>query len=169
MKSINQHFLAVFLLLSQIFGQFKKDIATNSLPSNLNGELNNIHHSSLFNPARFDIQHGFSMSMSSLGGNPISMAAYTSDISYWASDKLLFNAKIMLYNTSSKFTGSNIGSIQNLQLAYDARMTIRPTKNSILSFELRSPINPSYRYNNYYLNQYQRSFRKSLAKNKAQE
>ena len=100
------------------------------------------------------------------------MATYSSDISYWASDNLLFNAKIMLYNTSSKFVGKDTRNIQNIQLAYDARMTLRPTKNSILSFELRSPINPSHHYNNYYLNQfdylpYQRNFRESLPKNKA--
>ena len=163
MKSINKQVLLFFICSSILLGQFRNNIPVQSLPSNLNGELSNIQKLSLFDPARFDIQHGFTMSMASLGGRPLSMAEYTSHIRYWASDNLTLNAKIMLFNNTGPFAKESVGGIQNLQLAYDASITFKPTENSFLRFEFRSQNSPFYQNNNYNLNQrgyspYQRNF-----------
>ena len=153
MNTLNKQILQLFICSSLLFGQFRNDIPVQSLPSNLNGELSNIQGLSLFDPARFDIQHGFTMSMASQGGRPFSMTGYTSHISYWASDNLALNAKIMLFNTMEPFARENVGSMQNLQLAYDAGITFKPTENSFLRFELRSHNSPFYHNRNYNLNQ----------------
>ena len=55
---------------------------------------------SLFDPQRFDIQQGFSMSMMSMGNQSVSVAGYTNKITYWANDNLKFNANILLYQPS---------------------------------------------------------------------
>ena len=114
--------------------------------------MSNIQGLSLFDPARFDIHHGFTISMASQGGRPFSMTGYTSHISYWASDNLALNAKIMLFNTMGPFARENVGSMQNLQLAYDAGITFKPTENSFVRFELRSHNSPYYQNSNYNLN-----------------
>tara|TARA_B100000586_G_scaffold262338_1_gene230473 strand:+ start:70 stop:594 length:525 start_codon:yes stop_codon:yes gene_type:complete len=152
MQCINKQILPLFIFLSLLFGQFREDVPIQSLPSNLNGELSNTQGLSLFDPARFDIQHGFTMSMVNLGGRPLSMSGYTSHISYWASDNLELNAKIMLFNTMGKLPGGSTGGMQNLQLAYDAGITFKPTKNSFLKLEMRTHNNPFYRDNYYDLN-----------------
>ena len=152
MQCINKQILPLFILLSLLFGQFREDVPIQSLPSNLNGELSNTQGLSLFDPARFDIQHGFTMSMVNLGGRPLSMAGYTSHISYCASDNLVLNAKIMFFNTMGTLPGGSTGSMQNLQLAYDAGITFKPTENSFLKLELRTHNSPFYRDNYYDLN-----------------
>ena len=166
MQCINKQILPLFILLNLLFGQFREDVPIQSLPSNLNGELSNTQGLSLFDPARFDIQHGFTMSMVNLGGRPLSMAGYTSHISYWASDNLELNAKIMLFNTMGTLPGGSTGGMQNLQLAYDAGITFKPTENSFLKLELRTHNSPFYRNNYYDLNYmgyslYQNNFRHS--------
>lgn len=152
MQCINKQILPLFIFLSLLFGQFREDVPIQSLPSNLNGELSNTQGLSLFDPARFDIQHGFTMSMVNLGGRPLSMSGYTSHISYWASDNLELNAKIMLFNTMGKLPGGSTGGMQNLQLAYDAGITFKPTKNSFLKLEMRTHNSPIYRDSYYDLN-----------------
>ena len=90
--------------------------------------------------------------MVNLGGRPLSMAGYTSHISYWASDNLELNAKIMLFNTMGKLPGGSTDGMQNLQLAYDAGITFKPTKNSFLKLEMRTHNSPFYRDSYYDLN-----------------
>ena len=55
--------LIKFLLAGVAFAQFRMDAPVQSLPTNLNGELDTQPSLSLFDPARFDISHGFTLSL----------------------------------------------------------------------------------------------------------
>ena len=55
--------LIKFLLAGLVFAQFRTDVPVQSLPTNLNGELDTQPSLSLFDPTRFDISHGFTVSM----------------------------------------------------------------------------------------------------------
>ena len=64
--------------------QFRSDVQTGEIPNNLNGELESNQSVSMFDTQRFNISHGFSMSMVSSGQNLYSLTGFTNNISYLA-------------------------------------------------------------------------------------
>ncbi|MBH10430.1 MAG: hypothetical protein CMG74_08810 [Candidatus Marinimicrobia bacterium] len=172
MKSINKQVLSLIICTSYLFGQFKADIPLQSLPSNLNGELNHMEGLSFFDPDRFNIQHGFSVNMTNFGGRPISMTGYSSNISYWISDNLTLNAKIMLFNSTENFAGQSMNNKHKLYLDYDARVTLKPSKNSFIQLGIVSNNSPYYGVNNYNrfgYSSYQRKIFQSYPRKRIQE
>jgi len=99
MKRIAYITLFYCIITSVAFSQFIDDRVSEIVPNNLNGQLD-YNNMSLFDPDRFDIQQGFSMSMMSFGNQSLSIAGYTNNITYWAKDNLRLNANILLYNSS---------------------------------------------------------------------
>ena len=75
------------IIINAAYSQFIEDRLPDMVPNNLHGQLN-YSNMSLFDPERFDIQQGFSMSMMSLGNQSVSVAGYTNNITYWASENL---------------------------------------------------------------------------------
>jgi len=146
---INLIFLSGFVL-----AQFRTDVPIQTLPTNLNGELDTQPSLSLFDPARFDMSHGFTMSMMSMGGQSASIAGFTNRITYMAMDNLRFDANVTLYKTQLPFQQQ--GALLNqLDVAYDAGITYQPTKNSFLQlrfqniphyqrYQTHSSFNPRY-------------------------
>ena len=131
----------IIVLVGFLSGQFRVDAPPQTIPTNLNGELDSKLSISLFDPSRFNINHSFTMQMMSLGGHPISMAGYNNQITYWAMNNLKLDANITLYQTQSPL--QNQGPILNqLDIAYDAGLTYRPTKNSL--FQIRIQNIPHY-------------------------
>mgnify|MGYP003716069115 FL=1 len=124
--------------------QFRIDVPTQTFPTNLNGELDAQPSLSLFDPARFDMSYGFSMSMMSMGGQSVSMAGFTNRITYMAMNNLRLDANVTLYKTQLPFQQQ--GALMNqLDVAYDAGITYQPTKNSFLQFRLQNiPYNQRY-------------------------
>jgi hypothetical protein len=130
------------------------DVPTQTLPTNLNGELDAQPSLSLFDPARFDMSYGFSMSMMSMGGQSVSMAGFTNRITYMAMNNLRLDANVTLYKTQLPFQQQ--GALMNqLDVAYDAGITYQPTKNSFLQlrfqryphiqrYQTHSPFNPRF-------------------------
>jgi hypothetical protein len=117
------------------------DVPTQTLPTNLNGELDAQPSLSLFDPARFDMSHGFTMS---IGGQSVSMAGFTNRITYMALDNLRFDANVTLYKTQHPFQQQG-ALMDQLDVAYDASITYQPTKNSFLQFRLQNiPYNQRY-------------------------
>ncbi|HIC36993.1 MAG TPA: hypothetical protein EYM60_03115 [Candidatus Marinimicrobia bacterium] len=154
MKRILIPFITTIFLSGIILAQFRIDVPTQTLPTNLNGELDAQPSLSLFDPARFDMSYGFSMSMMSMGGQSVSMAGFTNRITYMAMNNLRLDANVTLYKTQLPFQQQ--GALMNqLDVAYDAGITYQPTKNSFLQlrfqryphiqrYQTLSPFNPRF-------------------------
>ena len=144
MRHIFKPLVTVIFLSGIILAQFRMDVPTQTLPTNLNGELDAQPSLSLFDPARFDMSHGFTMSMMSIGGQSVSMAGFTNRITYMALDNLRFDANVTLYKTQHPFQQQG-ALMDQLDVAYDASITYQPTKNSFLQFRLQNiPYNQRY-------------------------
>ena len=141
MKRTLKPILIKFLLAGMGFAQFRTDIPVQSLPTNLNGELDAQPSLSFFDPTRFDISHGFTMSMMSMGGQSVSLAGFTNRITYMAMDNLKLDANVTLFKTQMPFQQQ--GSLMDqLDVAYDAGITYQPTKNSFLQLRFQNIPHP---------------------------
>ena len=129
--------LITILLLTALSAQFRSDVQTGEIPTNLNGELDSQRSLSLFDSQRFDLSHGFTMSMMSNGQNMYSMTGLTNRISYLAMDNLKIDANVTLFRSQSPFQQQG-KLIDQLDLAYDAGITYKPTKNSFLQLRFQS-------------------------------
>jgi len=129
--------LALLSLSTLLVAQFRMDVPIQTIPSNLNGELDKQPSLSLFDPARFDISHGFTMQMMNMSGQSISMAGLTNRITYMALDNLKIDANVTLYKATSPFQQQG-ALIDQLDVAYDAGITYQPTKNSFLEFRIQN-------------------------------
>ena len=147
MKHILKPLINLFFLSGLTLAQFRMDVPVQTLPTNLNGELDAQSSFSLFDPARFNISHGFTMSMMSMGGQSASIAGFSNRITYMAKDNLRFDANVTLYKTQLPFQQQD-ALLNQLDVAYDAGITYQPTKNSFL--QLRFQNIPHYqRYQTY--------------------
>ena len=139
MKRTLKPILIKFLLAGMGFAQFRSELPVQSLPTNLNGELDN--QGSLFTPDRFNLSHGFTMSMMSMGGQSVSLAGFTNRITYMAMDNLKLDANVTLFKTQMPFQQQ--GSLMDqLDVAYDAGITYQPTKNSFLQLRFQNIPHP---------------------------
>ena len=129
--------LATTVLVAILPAQFKSDLQIGKIPTNLNGELDSRPSLSLFDPERFDMSYGLSMSMISNGQNMYSLTGLTNRISYLVTDNLKFDANIILYKSQMPFQQQN--KFNNLlDIAYDAGVTYRPTESSFLQIRFQS-------------------------------
>ena len=124
--------------------QFKSDLQIGEIPTNLNGELDSRPSLSLFDPERFAMSHGLSMTMISSGQNMYSLTGLTNRISYLVMDNLKVDANIILYKSQMPFQQQD--KFRNLlDIAYDAGVTYKPTENSFLEIRFQSlPYNQRY-------------------------
>ncbi|MGY8764261.1 MAG: hypothetical protein ACKVLE_05940 [Fidelibacterota bacterium] len=154
MRHILKHLINLIFLSGFILAQFRMDVPIQTLPTNLNGELDAQPSLSLFDPVRFNMSHGFTMSMMSMGGQSVSTAGFTNRITYIAMDNLKLDANVTLYKTQLPFE-QNGALLNHLDVAYDAGITYQPTKNSFLQlrfqniphyqrYQTNSPFNPRY-------------------------
>ena len=77
------------VMIGSAYSQLLEDLRTEMVPNNIHGQLD-FSNMSLFDPQRFDIQQGFSMSMMSIGNQSLSVTGYTNKITYWANDNLRY-------------------------------------------------------------------------------
>ena len=136
--------LAIIAFVATLPAQFKSDLQIGEIPTNLNGELDSRQSLSLFDPERFDMSYGLSMSMMSNGQNMYSLTGLTNRISYLVMDNLKIDANIILYKSHMPFQQQN--KFNNLlDIAYDAGITYKPTDNSFLQLRFKSiPYNQRY-------------------------
>ena len=107
--------LILLFTINIVSAQFISDHIDRTVPNNIHGQLN-YSDMPLFSPGRFSFNQGFSMSMMSSGSKPTSIASYSNNITYWASNNLKINANILMY------APAGIARINNniiKQLAYD--------------------------------------------------
>lgn len=145
-------FIAVLLLLSIASGQFRHDIAKPTMPTI--GPHGNSSEYNLLDPSRFSMQHGFSISLMSLGGTPLSMNTYTNQMTYMISEKswLQTDVAFVLPNGSPSTLPNQ--SFQN-NLFYRASLGYQPIEN--LQFNLSVERMPTYQFRpNYTLNPFHR-------------
>ena len=136
--------LATLTFVATLPAQFKSDLQIGEIPTNLNGELDSRPSLSLFDPERFDMSYGLSMSMMSNGQSMYSLTGLTNRISYLVMDNLKIDANIILYKSHMPFQQQN--KFNNLlDIAYDAGITYKPTDNSFLQLRFKSiPYNQRY-------------------------
>ena len=129
--------LATTVFVAILPAQFKSDLQIGKIPTNLNGELDSRPSLSLFDPERFDMSYGLSMSMISNGQNMYSLTGLTNRISYLVTNNLKFDANIIFYKSQMPFQQQN--KFNNLlDIAYDAGVTYRPTESSFLQIRFQS-------------------------------
>ena len=148
--------LLLCLIISSAYSQLLEDHRPEMVPNNIYGQLD-FSNMSLFDPQRFDIQQGFSMSMMSLGNQPVSVAGYSNKITYWANNNLRLNANILLYQPyTNSFNEQGIQS-NGPKIAFDAGLVYQPTENSFLQINFKNLPNHGMnnRFNN---NTYRRNF-----------
>jgi len=136
--------LAIITFVATLPAQFKSDLQIGEIPTNLNGELDSRPSLSLFDPKKFDMSYGLSMSMMSNGQNMYSLTGLTNRISYLVMDNLKIDANIILYKSQMPFQHQDKFRNQ-LDIAYDAGVTYKPTDNSFLQLRFKSlPYNQRY-------------------------
>ena len=136
--------LAAITFVATLPAQFKSDLQIGEIPTNLNGELDSRPSLSFFDPERFDMSYGLSMSMMSNGQSMYSLTGLTNRISYLVMDNLKIDANIILYKSQMPF--QNQDKFRNLlDIAYDTGITYKPTDNSFLQLRFKSiPYNQRY-------------------------
>ena len=143
MKQTLKRILIMLLLVGIATAQFRSELPVQSLPTNLNGELDNQGSVSLFTPGRFNLSHGFTMSMLSNGQYSYSVMGLTNNINYLLNDKLMLDANLTLY--SSQLPLQQGLAFNQLNIGYDAGITYQPTKNSFLQLRFQNlPHNQKY-------------------------
>ncbi len=125
----------IFFVVGILNAQFISDLSDNSLPSNINEQIDNYP---IFTKTlnRFNINHGFSMSMISDGKTFYSVSGIDNNFSYSFLDKISFNGNIGLYMIQSPLQKQN-PLIDQLSVAYNASVIYKPTKNSFLQFRIQ--------------------------------
>ena len=88
--------LILLFTINIVSAQFISDDIDRTVPNNIHGQLN-YSDMPLFSPDRFSFNQGFSMSMMSSGSKPTSIASYSNNVTYWASNNLKIDANILLY------------------------------------------------------------------------
>ncbi|MBI66013.1 MAG: hypothetical protein CMG64_06950 [Candidatus Marinimicrobia bacterium] len=141
MKLILNQILIIFLSITYSSAQFLADVSRNTLPTNLNGEIDNHKSFSILNPKNFDIRQGFTLSMVSYGQQSFSVAGLTNNISYILAENLILDANVTLYKSQIPYQKNN-NIFSPFDFTYNAGIKYQPTKNSFL--ELRFQNLPHY-------------------------
>ena len=127
--------LSLFCFLCVSFAQFRSEMPEMSLPSNLNGELDTFHQSGLFDQSRLNFSHGFNLSMITGNQSSIAIASLNNHATYLIFENLILNANISLHKTNHY---SQQPLSEQIHIGYDAALSYKPSKNSILQFRLQN-------------------------------
>ena len=131
----NFNSIIVIFIFTTLNGQFISDLPINNIPRNLGGQEES-HIDVIETSSRFNIYHGFSTSMISDGRNFYSISGVDNNFSYSLLNNLTLNGSIGLYLMQSPLQNQN-PLIEQLSMAYDASVTYKPFKNSILQFRIQ--------------------------------
>ena len=124
-----------------LFAQFQVNVPTQSLPSNINGELDNSYSIFDFNMENFEYNYGLTMSMLSSNGHSYSAAGFNNNIMYKIKNNLWLNANFTLIKSNVPFQHQQ-NRLNNLNFSYDANLTYKPSENSLIQFRIQKiPVN----------------------------
>tara|TARA_A100000164_G_C21269161_1_gene479356 strand:+ start:71 stop:526 length:456 start_codon:yes stop_codon:yes gene_type:complete len=127
--------IIVIFIFTTLNGQFISELPINNIPRNL-GIQEERHIDVIGTSSRFNINHGFTTSMISDGKNFYSISGINNNFSYSLLNNLTLNGNIGLYLMQSPFQNQNPFTEQ-LSMAYNASITYKPFKNSILQFRIQ--------------------------------
>ena len=100
-----------------------------------------------FDPARFHMQHTFSMSYATVGGQGLSLSTYTNSMSYEFTDNLRARADVSMsyspFNSLSTFGGAK-NNLSSIYLS-SAQVEYKPWQNVLFQVGYRQ-----YPYGSYY-------------------
>ncbi len=118
------------LLLTFCYGQYKADLPRVDFPQELSN-LSALESRSLLDPANFQMNHSFSMSMTTMGGLSMGVGAYTNHMSFLLKENLRLTTSFSLVKPALM---QNFASQNDLigQIYYGARLEYRPSENTIL-------------------------------------
>ena len=134
----------VIFIFTTLRGQFISELPINNTPVNVGSQDEN-YVNLIKTSNRFNINHGFSASMISDGKNFYSVSGINNNFSYNFLNNLTLDGNIGLYLMQSPLQNQN-PLIKQLSMSYDASITYKPFKNSILQFRIQKIPNPK----NYY-------------------
>ena len=137
MQAKSNKTLILTFLISIAAGQFKKEIPELNLPDAIPSSQENYH--SFLSPDRFNIRHGFSMSMVSFGKQSFSVGSYSNQMNYLLTDNLRLHLNFTLLQ--SGMTQQQSGLDNNIY--YGASINYKFTENSL--FQLSFQTSPTYR------------------------
>ena len=140
----NFSLIFILFIISSLNGQFISELPINNTPRNF-GSQEEGHVDVIKTSNRFNINHGFSTSMISDGKNLYSISGINNNFSYSFLNNLTLNGNIGLYLMKSPLQNQN-PLTEQLSMSYDASITYKPFKNSILQFRVQKIPNPK----NYY-------------------
>ena len=124
------------LVLGILFAQFQVDLPIQSLPTNINGELEKNHSIFDFNTENFEHNYGLTMSMISSNGQSYSVAGLNNNIAYKIKNNLWLNANITLIKSNLPFQQQQT-LLNNLDFSYNADLTYKPSENSLIQFRIQ--------------------------------
>ena len=133
--------LSKSILCGFLFAQFQVDLPIQTLPTNINGELDNNHYIFDFNLDNFQYNYGLTVSMLSSNGQSFSVAGFNNNIMYKIKNNLWLNANVTLMKSNLPFQQQST-FFNNLDFAYNADLTYKPSENSLIQFRIqRMPFN----------------------------
>lgn len=105
-----------------------------------------------FDATKFTMHHSYSLSVGSIGKNPYSQGMYLNHMNYAYSEKLNLEAVVGFTHDPLQLGSNMPGNKFDLDnMVYGARVSYKPTENSILKFSFeKAPLTYGYGYNPYY-------------------
>lgn len=139
--------------IAVLVGQFKSDIDQHRLPRTTG--LNQTQtQGSLLDPNRFSMNHGFSMSLLSMGGQPMNINTYTNQMTYLLNNKTWVQTDVAFVMPSGPQGSFYNQGLQN-NIYYRASLGYKPLSNMQINFSIEKM--PTYYYRpNYSLSPFHR-------------
>jgi hypothetical protein len=138
--------ILLLTLTTLSWGQFKSDLPERTLPAGLA-----LHPDrggfSLLDSERFDVQHGFAMTMVRWGGRTFSVGSYTNQMTFLLRDDLALRTSFTLMQPFAKTLQPNSTGL-NGPLYFGASLDYRPTRNTHLHLSFDNY--PPYPQQGYY-------------------
>ena len=159
MRILNIYIIIFFVLSEGLWGQLKSQLPDQNAGSMITGD-NMSTIVPLLDPSRFNMQHNFSMSTMSFGGQTMNVAAYTNMMNYELNPNLHLGTSFSLIQPTGILGPGNYG-LNKAQFLYDANLRYRPSENTLIEFNMSNrPYYNRYNrhrleyhpfYNNYYI------------------
>ena len=154
--------LMIFILLVPVLGfaQLKKDAGKINISNTL--ETGSIQNSlfGFLDPAKFHMQHGFSVSYAAMGAGGVMMNSYTNMIDYKFSDQLSVRTVLGIMNSPYN-TLPGASYLNNAQFFGGAEVRYNPTDDTSVMLRIES-VPSGYYYQRGFYGGYQSYFRPSL-------
>jgi len=129
------------IFTTPIMSQLRSNLPMKGLPINTRGL-------SILDPNRFSINHSFGMSMTSFGGNSLSLGSYTNQMNYMIKDNMRLSTSFSLSSPMNGINPYANNGLGGTQIFYGASLDYQPTKNLFVKFSMDNY--PRYGYSKPY-------------------